>query len=154
MTRAAGYAAAVAALEAIEARGRALMAEGWVPTERVDFSPLYAARASVRRLQPHTLLWRVTLAAGGVVAVETRDRSDFVSDASDATVIVGAFAEVPHRDPLRPKCREVAAGADREVMVQLPAAREADHRAAVERLCNANGWEGATIARDGERWEP
>jgi hypothetical protein len=71
----------------------------------------------------------------------------------DATVIVGAFAEVPHRDPMRPKHREVSAGVNREVTVQLPAEREAAHLRAVARLALDNGW-SAQIERAGERWEP
>ena len=76
-----------------------------------------------------------------------------VPEPASGELAVGAI-EVPHRDPMLPKQREVSVSADRDAMVQLPAVREATHRAAVERLCHANGWEGATIERAGEKWSP
>jgi hypothetical protein len=117
-----------------------------------DITALVTLRHRIRRLRPHTLLWRATLAGGATVAVETRDRIDFADDTSDVTVVVGAIAEVPWRDPaaMSLECREAEEshydGGWRD--------READHRAAALRLCDANGWEGATVERDGERWEP
>lgn len=150
--RAAALDAAVAELAAIEARGRAAP-----PADEADalryIAAIGACRRLVRALRPHTLLWRATLPDGTGVAVETRDKSDFVSDTSDETFIVGAFAEVPWRDPMRPKYRETE-GSHYDTAWHDEAAREADHRAAVARLCEDNGWDGATIERAGERWDP
>lgn len=149
--RAADLAEAVAEHDALAARltrelrlGRAVLPE--------DVVALGTLRARIRRLRPHTLLWRATLAGGATVAVETRDRIDFADDTGDVTVVVGAIAEVPWRDPaaMSVECREAEEshydGGWRD--------READHRAAALRLCEANGWEGATVERAGERWEP
>ena len=149
--RAADLAEAVAEHDALAARlardlriGRAVLPE--------DVAALGTLRARIRRLRPHTLLWRATLAGGATVAVETRDRIDFADDTSDATAVVGAIAEVPWRDPaaMSLECREAEEshydGGWRD--------READHRAAALRLCEANEWDGATVERAGERWEP
>ncbi len=152
MTRAADLAAAEAEHAALDASRRARVAGGWVPTLD-DLRPLFALRERIRRLRPHALRWAVTLPSGHCVAVETRDKSDWVDD--NTAAVVGASAEIVWRGlvPTHPEgttCHEV------ECSHYEPGwrDREADHRAAVERLCDANEWEGATIARDGERWEP
>lgn len=150
--RAADLAAATAEHDALAAQAR----ETPPATEAEAFAHLRAigaARARIRRLRPHTLRWRVTLAGGGAVAVETRDKSDWVSDASDETCVVGAFAEVPWCDPTRPQYRETECS-HYDTAWRDEAGREADHRAAVDRLCEINGWVVADVARDGERWEP
>lgn len=152
MTRAADLAAAEAEHAALYASQRARVAEGWVPTP-ADLAPLYVLRNRIRSLRPHTLRWAVTLTSGHRVAVETRDKSDWVDD--NTAAVVGASAEIVWRGmvsthPAGTKCHETSA-------VHYEPGwrdREDDHRAAVERLCDANGWEGASIERDGEKWEP
>lgn len=149
------YARACAEAARIDAELRAAMARGHTPTP-AETAPLWVARAAMRRAQPHTLRWRVTLAGGDTVSVETRDQSDWVSDTSDATAVVGAFAEVAHADRfrLRPTHAEVARRADAERDVLPPEERERVHRAAVDHLAECNRWEVAGVERAGERWRP
>jgi len=146
VTRAADLAAAEAEHAALYASQRARVAEGWVPTLD-DLRPLFALRERIRRLRPYALRWRVTGAD---------DRAPFVMvetfDEAEGGVIVGAHAIIDRRDPIALRA-EVTETTETHLSPGWRD-READHLAAVERLCDANGWEGATIARDGERWEP
>ena len=87
--------------------------------------------------EQHTLRWRLSLEDGRVIAVETRDLLDR-HDYCDATFVDGAIAKVSWSDPvawtrgivLECECRRMGDFPDRIV----------DHRAAVVRLADANGW--------------
>lgn len=143
--RAAELAEAEAEHAALDARLRRDLAPARAPLPE-DLAALDLLRRRIRRLRPYALRWRVT----GV-----DDRAPFVSvetfDAAEDGVTLGAHAIIDRADPvaLRAEVRETTASHEPRWRD-----READHLAAVERLCDANGWEGATIARDGERWEP
>lgn len=144
MTRAADLAAAEAEHAAVSDALRARRATGWTPSLD-DLAPLFALRERIRRLRPYALRWRVTCDGEAPVSVETFD------EAEDG-IIVGAHAIIDRRDPMALR----AAVTETTETHLSPGWRDraADHRAAVARLCAANGWEGATIARDGERWSP
>lgn len=144
--RAADLAAATAEHDALAARIRRDHALGRavLPEDRVA---LGALRARIRRLRPYALRWRVTCDAEAPVSVET-------FDAAEDGVILGAHAIIDRRDPVALRAEVTETTRTTEPGWRSAAAREAEHRAAVERLCDANGWKGATIERDGERWEP
>jgi len=144
--RAAELAEVEAEHDALAARIRRDHALGRVvlPEDRVALDTL---RAHIRRLRHYALRWRVTCDAEAPVSVET-------FDAAEDGVTLGAHAIVDRRDPvaLRAEVRETTVTT--QPGWRSTAAREAEHLAAARQLCDANGWEGATIDRAGERWEP
>lgn len=125
----------------------AAVAEHDTLAARIDHSVGRAVLPEDAAARPYALRWRALLADGSLVSLET-------FDAAEDCITVGAHAIVDRRDPvvLRAECREVTheTGAGWRSETE----READHRAAALRLCEANGWEGATVERAGERWEP
>ena len=145
--RAAALAAAESEHAALDASQRARVAEGRAPTPD-DLRPLFALRERIRALRPYALWWRVETTGNERVCAFTAETFDEAEDG----VIVGAHAIIDRRDPMALRA-EVTETTETHLS---PGWRDraADHLAAVERLCDANGWEGATIARDGERWEP
>lgn len=147
--RAADLAEAVAEHDALAKRIRRDHAIGRavLPEDRAAIDTL---RARIRRLRPYALRWRVETT--GSARVYAFDAETF--DAAEDGVTLGASAIIDRRDPmaLRAEVRETTVTT--EPGWRSDADREADHRAAVVRLCDANGWEGATVERAGERWEP
>jgi hypothetical protein len=152
--RAALYAEALRDLAVLDERvGRDRRMQRETPTDVGE--ALVEARARVRQLQPHTVLWAAHVTVGGtpnVVCVQTRDKSDFVDDISMRTWVVGASAEISWGDPLAfsVACREVST-CHYEPMWRD---RESDHVDAVDRLCDANGWLLVRAERSGQRWDP
>ena len=122
--RAADLAEAVAEHDALAARrtrglrlGRAVLPE--------DVVALGTLRARIRRLRPHTLLWRATLAGGATVAVETRDRIDFADDTSLFKVTTTPKSLIP--DPSCFFCHCLAsASLDKYLVLQEPQTLTAD----------------------------
>lgn len=109
-------------------------------------------RERVSKLQPHTLRWLMTTDEGAVIRVETRDKSDWCDDHTNRTMVVGAFAEIPWRDPAANTAKAREAPYSNDGMG--PRDREADHRMAVEVLGAYNDWTVVSIVRNGEKWEP
>lgn len=117
-----------------------------------ELKTLNELRARVAKLQPHTLRWLITTREGATVQVETRDRRDWCDDHTNHTLVVGAVAEIPWRDPASntAKVRECSYNNDGLAKPN----RESDHRMAVEILGANNDWYVTNIARNGEVWNP
>lgn len=130
---------------------KANLAAGQNPTAE-ELKELGELRARVAKLQPHTLRWLITTREGATVQVETRDRRDWCDDHTNHTLVVGAVAEIPWRDPASntAKVRECSYNNDGLAKPN----RESDHRMAVEILGANNDWYVTNIARNGEVWNP
>jgi hypothetical protein len=149
--RATAHGAAIIKERFLYEKLRAQIASGQEPS-LAEVKALHDLRAEVKRLQPHTLRWLVGTREGQTIQVDTRDKIDWCDDHSNMTVVVGAFAEVPLRDPaaMTVKVRESTFSSD---MSGFPG-RESDHRMAVEILGANNDWYVVSTTRNGEGWDP
>jgi hypothetical protein len=90
------------------------------------------------------MIWIVKM-GGHAFAVETRDNRDWVDDFSDATMRIGAIAEVPWREPItgtdKLPTREATSA-----MNKWNEDREVTHRRAIEMLAHHNHF---TEVKDG-----
>lgn len=130
---------------------QANLAAGRQPSPE-ELKTLYELRARVTKLQPHTLRWLITTKDGTVVQVETRDRRDWCDDHTNTTMVVGAFAEIPWRDPASNTAKVRECSYPNDGLAKRD--RESDHRMAVEILGANNDWFVTSIARNGEVWKP
>ena len=151
LRRAQDYATAVEEEREFYEGLKANLAAGQMATPE-ELKKLSELRGEIAKLQPHTLRWQVTTKDGTVVQVETRDEIDWCDDHTNATMVVGAFAEIPWGDPASKTTtiRECPSSNDGA----WPRDREADHKMAVEKLAALNDWTVVDIARNGEKWNP
>lgn len=110
-----------------------------------ELNSLRELEARVAKLQPRFLRWLVTTREGSTFQVSTWDRIN-------SCVVVGAFAEIPRRDPASntAKVRRVSYLSSG----MGDSDRESDHRMAVETLGANNDWWVTNITRNGETWNP
>jgi hypothetical protein len=89
----------------------------------------------------------------GAIPVETRDKIDWVDEHSDATIVTGAYAEIPYsyffgrRELLEEiQVKEISVSPD-----DWCEPRETTHRAAIAALCEANEWSFDSAEKTGEK---